>query len=840
MADDFKLKVKVVLDDTGFKSGLDNLQSQGEQFSKSFTNSMFGAMTAANLASKGVEFLMSTLKSAVNEFTMLDTNLAKVNTLLDQQVLSTTNLRMELLRVSSATGIYASELANASYEALSAGVETQNLTEFIEDMTTLSQGGFTSVTQAVNVATSIMNAYGKEVYTAKEISDKLVKTQAQGKITVDELSRTLYNVIPIASSLGVSLDEVLASISLITKSGTPAAQATTQMKSALADLTDEATGAGKKFKEITGKTFPDFVRAGGTLNEAIKILGEYSRQANVPLTTIFGQIEAGQGALILAADGANNFSKEIDGVKKSAGEAEKAQKTATENMAQQWKTLATTLKNEFLSDEAGAFTLMNKAVFNLSKAMIQFLTYDADKGMKVLEKNFQETATNINKLRKSLGLETIEYDITKQSLDQLKAELAELESKNNVRKVYYETQSGFGGQEMEADYEKEADARAKEMWKKRQQEIADRLAKEKADTLKQFTELETSINKIRKKLGLNEVEYDIKLVKIEDLEKDLKEVKNLEREYDSNIQEQKRAARELELREYNKFRIDKANAQSDFDIQQLEKDIEFFNQISSIREQGFMSEQDIDLLYDDYKYEKFLEEQAFKLEQLESDAKFYADKKQYAEEYAQTIANIKQIEAENAEAALNRQAEVKEREISLTNTWNKRKEGIYRSGYNALVNSNKNILKAMGDFAIKSVAQIMLETGQELFVRGLKDKLIGGAKATLTATNPVIAAEGVRQMSAGALEMAQGLALGAAGAAVGSVGGDSGGSEGGGVGGTTGYTDDINERESFYSVEQEKTVTIYTDGDMKDVMLSMLGTLNDLAKDYSNIQIISK
>ncbi|MGL5964166.1 MAG: hypothetical protein ACRCZ2_07225, partial [Fusobacteriaceae bacterium] len=94
---DFKLNGEVVLDDGGFKSGLNNLKGQAESFGSSFKNSMFGSMTAANLATKGVELLVLTLRSAVNEIVMLDKNLAKVNTLLDQQVLSSTNLKMELL-----------------------------------------------------------------------------------------------------------------------------------------------------------------------------------------------------------------------------------------------------------------------------------------------------------------------------------------------------------------------------------------------------------------------------------------------------------------------------------------------------------------------------------------------------------------------------------------------------------------------------------------------------------------------------------------------------------------------------------------------------------------------
>ncbi|MGL6101412.1 MAG: phage tail tape measure protein, partial [Fusobacteriaceae bacterium] len=251
---DFKLQGEVVLDDNGFKSKLNDLKSEGEKFGSSFKNSMFGSMTAANLAAKGVELLMSTLRSAVNEFGLLDKNLAKVNTVIDKQAGSITNLRMELLKISTETGIFASELANASYEALSAGVATETLGEFINQAAILSQAGFLSTTQAVNVLTSVMGAYGKEVLTVEQISNKLVTAQANGKFTIDDLAKSMSSVTPIAASLGVSLDEVLASISAITMTGASASEATTRLRAALSVLSSGSSNVSIAFKEMTGKT----------------------------------------------------------------------------------------------------------------------------------------------------------------------------------------------------------------------------------------------------------------------------------------------------------------------------------------------------------------------------------------------------------------------------------------------------------------------------------------------------------------------------------------------------------------------------------------------------------
>ncbi|MGL5716812.1 MAG: phage tail tape measure protein, partial [Paraclostridium sp.] len=704
--EDFKLKGKVVLDDSGFKSGLNDLKSQGESFGSSFKNSMFGVMTAANLASKGVELLVSTLRSAVSEFTLLDKNIAKVNTLLDQQVLSSTNLRMELLRVSSATGIYASELANASYEALSAGVETQNLTGFIEEMTVLSQGGFTSVTQAVNVTTSIMNAYGKEVYAANEISDKLVKTQALGKTTVDELSRSLYNVVPSATAMNVGLDDVLASIAVLTASGTPTASATTQIRQALLEMGDEGSKVGKAIENLTGKSFKQLMKEGYSVSKVIKLLSEESEKGGKSIDGLYSSAEAKNASISLAKKGVEDFTKAIDGIGDSAGESAKAQAIAVDNMVDSWSKLAVQITNKFVS-EGGVFSGLNSHLITFVKNTVDILGYAGSL-----------IATFIVNTGKALGTIISAPDTIFQAI-----------MNKNKTETYQSSTNNADGSQFEEEYNKPPAPDIVPVGTIDGTGGTDGGSKGKVQTPEQLA------------------------------------------------RETERKARDLEIQQYEKFRIDKAKMQSDFDIQQIDKDIEFFNQISDLRNQNLLSEADIDLMYDDYQYERFLEEQAFKEEQLQSDLTFYANKKQYAEEYLQTLADLKQVEVDTLSAKIDKEKEIKDREISLQNTWEKNKESIYRKSYQTLVNSNKNVLKAMGDFALQSIAMIMQETGQELFVRGMKDMFIGKAKATLTVTAPAIAAEGVLQDLRGAQAVAAGLALGAAGSAVSSLGSSSSSSD---------------------------------------------------------------
>ena len=83
-------------------------------------------------------------------------------------------------------GVYADEMAEAVYQALSAGVDSENAIEFANKASKLAIGGFTDTATAVDIATTAINAYGLKMDEAD-----LVTTQNLGKTTVGELAASM-------------------------------------------------------------------------------------------------------------------------------------------------------------------------------------------------------------------------------------------------------------------------------------------------------------------------------------------------------------------------------------------------------------------------------------------------------------------------------------------------------------------------------------------------------------------------------------------------------------------------------------------------------------------------
>ena len=111
--------------------------------------------------------------------------------------------------------------------------------------------------------------------------DVMFATVRAGKTTVKEIADSFSNMAPIASAVGVDLETISAWLAQLTLSGTPTTIATTQIKGALTELSKAGTGVNNALQEVTGKTFRQFVAAGGTITEALEHVGATAKQEGI-------------------------------------------------------------------------------------------------------------------------------------------------------------------------------------------------------------------------------------------------------------------------------------------------------------------------------------------------------------------------------------------------------------------------------------------------------------------------------------------------------------------------------------------------------------------------------
>ncbi|HBI62251.1 MAG TPA: phage tail tape measure protein [Lachnospiraceae bacterium] len=250
--------------------------------------------------------------------------MAKVSTIADTTEIPLDELRSQILSLSSQTGISANEIADNVYNTISAGQKTGDAVNFVTNSTKLAKAGFADAGAALDVLTTILNAYGMEASEVTNVSDMLIQTQNLGKTTVAELSSSMGKVIPTANAYHVQLDQLCAGYAKMTSNGVATAESTTYMNSMLNELGKSGTTVSGILKEKTGKSFAELMENGESLADVLSVLKESADEQNLSFGDLWSSAEAGKAGLILLGDSAEDFNSTLAQMRESTGATETA------------------------------------------------------------------------------------------------------------------------------------------------------------------------------------------------------------------------------------------------------------------------------------------------------------------------------------------------------------------------------------------------------------------------------------------------------------------------------------------------------------------------------------
>lgn len=251
-------------------------------------------------------------------------SMAKVRTIMDENVVSVDEMKKKIIDLSNQTGISSNEIANNVYDAISAGQSTADAVNFVTNSTKLAKAGFAEAGQSLDLLTTILNSYEMESKEVAKVSDILINTQNLGKVTVGELSSSMGKVIPTAKSFGVNLEQVASGYAIMTAKGIKSAETTTYMASMFNELGKSGTKASDIVKEIGGKSFQDLMSSGKTVGDVLAMMDEYAKKNNLSLADLFGSAEAGKASLILSANAGKDFNTMLESMNNTAGMTDEA------------------------------------------------------------------------------------------------------------------------------------------------------------------------------------------------------------------------------------------------------------------------------------------------------------------------------------------------------------------------------------------------------------------------------------------------------------------------------------------------------------------------------------
>lgn len=279
-----------------------------------------GAM--ADLVAEGIKKATAAMKEYMDSALEYEDSIAKLDTI--AQGVEIEQLSDDILELSNRTGIAATDLADAAYNAISAGQDTADAVGFVEKATGLARAGFADTGDTIDILTTILNAYGLEADKVAQVSDVLIQTQNLGKTTVAELSSAMGKVIPTANAAGVELEQLAAGYAVMTANGVATAETTTYLNSMLNELSKSGTKSSDALKEKTGKSFQELVADGNTLADILAIISEAAEEQGLAFGDLWGSAEAGKAGLILLGESAENYNSTLVQMKTAAGATDKA------------------------------------------------------------------------------------------------------------------------------------------------------------------------------------------------------------------------------------------------------------------------------------------------------------------------------------------------------------------------------------------------------------------------------------------------------------------------------------------------------------------------------------
>lgn len=305
----------------GFEEGTDQASTAIDALAQ--------ALVAAGVTAS-VKAITDALMGCTQASMEFETAMAKVGTIADESQKPLGDMRNEILALSGETGKSVGELAEATYQAISASVATESAVDFVGIANKLAVGGFSDTTTAVDILTTAINAYGMSADDAAKISDVLITTQNLGKTSVAQLGASMGMVIPLAAAYNMDLEDLSASYALLTANGTQTAQATTYVKAALNELGSTSSVVGSTLKKKTGKTFAELMAEGNSLGDVLQVLADSVDGDTTAFNNMWSSSEAGVGMLSILNSGTSKYNSLVQAMEGSTGAAT----TAFEKMSE--------------------------------------------------------------------------------------------------------------------------------------------------------------------------------------------------------------------------------------------------------------------------------------------------------------------------------------------------------------------------------------------------------------------------------------------------------------------------------------------------------------------------
>lgn len=282
---------------------------------------------ALGAVSNAVSQLNGTLQDITADSRAFGAAMKAANTMAGKNAEGFANLKGQVVDLSKTLPIARDELANGLYQVISNGVPEDNWIDYLNKSAKASVGGIADLGETVKVTSTVIKNYGLAWDAAESVQDKIQLTAKNGVTSFEQLAQALPRVTANASTLGVSVDELLASFATLTGVSGNTNEVATQMAAIFTALVKPSSEATEMAEKMGIEFNAASIKAAGGLRNFLTQLDasvkEYAAANGVleqeVYAKLFGSAESLRALTPLTNQLAEKFSENVDAMANSAG-----------------------------------------------------------------------------------------------------------------------------------------------------------------------------------------------------------------------------------------------------------------------------------------------------------------------------------------------------------------------------------------------------------------------------------------------------------------------------------------------------------------------------------------
>lgn len=310
----------------GLKQAMTAAIVEADKLKSSLINWSQGVQ-ALGAVSNAVSQLNGTLQDITADSRAFGAAMRVANTMAGKNAEGFAKLKNQVAGVAKNVPVARDELANGLYQVISNSVPEDNWIDFLNKSAKASVGGVADLGEVVKVTSTIIKNYGLAWGAAESVQDKIQLTAKNGVTSFEQLAQALPRVTANASTLGVSIDELLASFATLTGVSGNTNEVATQMAAIFTALVKPSSEATEMAEKMGIEFNAASIQAAGGLRNFLTQLDasvkEYAAANGVleqeVYAKLFGSAESLRALTPLTNQLSEKFSENVDAMANSAG-----------------------------------------------------------------------------------------------------------------------------------------------------------------------------------------------------------------------------------------------------------------------------------------------------------------------------------------------------------------------------------------------------------------------------------------------------------------------------------------------------------------------------------------